>query len=531
MKSAFIVRSAFSAGSDFSQQMLLASWFMRSSLLAPRFRPGAQFVLTWGIPDSFGGMTGALLHRSRAFVRLAGRSVDILTLDDRLDYAEVEDTLRDAGEIIDGIRILNIWDWLRTHDVDRGSHTSLPHEHDPLGAGPDVREHERGGAVLLRERRDEGGDVVAIDRLRADGSLLVTDRRDPAAQKRTLVLYDRNGTAVRSWGSAWGIYRYWLDEVIGGKKSFLIVDSKTAARFALTYRRHNVVTMHVIHGSHRSADGSGLSASRRSVLENLADFDAVVLLTEGQRRDLIHDLGPQPHLAVIPNGFNPVAEAGEQGGRVRGRGVMLASLIARKRVSHAAKAVVSAAGEADVTLDVFGEGERRPLLEKTIRSLDAQERVRLRGYDPAARSAFATADFMLLTSKSEGLPLVLVEAMAAGCIPIAYDIPYGPADVIADGRNGFLAPAGDIDALAKRIVELQRMPERAVEAMRRRARATAARFGDEAVTRAWAREMEIAYERKHASSSGSVVERSRRAAGRVKRRVTRLTGGYGDSHA
>ncbi|MGO2933805.1 glycosyltransferase, partial [Microbacterium sp.] len=140
---------------------------------------------------------------------------------------------------------------------------------------------------------------------------------------------------------------------------------------------------------------------------------------------------------------------------------------------------------------------------------------------------FATADFMLLTSKAEGLPLVLVEGMAAGCIPIAYEIPYGPSEVIADGKNGFLIPAGDIDAVAQRIVDLQHMPEQAVEAMRRQARATAERFSDDAVTRAWAREMERAFERKHSGAGeGSVIQRSRRAAGRVKRRILRLSGGY-----
>lgn len=502
---------------------------MRPSILSPRFRPGAQYALTWGIPDSFGGMTGALLHRSRAFVQMAGRPVDVLTLDDRLDGEELEERLRAAGEIIDGIRIVNIWDWLRAHDHEAPDEVRPTHAHTPIAPGPDVRERSRDGVVLLREQQaDDGNGMLAVDRHRADGSLVVTDRRDPATGERSVILYDRLGVPVRSWGSVWGIYRHWLDAMIGGRESFLIVDSKTAARFARTYRRRNVVTMHVLHGSHRSADGSALSSSRRRVLENLDDFDSVVLLTEAQRDDLVRDLGPQDNLAVIPNGFNQVPEPRDSdGGRVRGSGIMLASLIARKRVSHAAKAVARACQTEDVTLDVFGEGERRPLLEKTIRSLGMEQRVILRGHDTGARAAFATADFMLLTSKAEGLPLALVEGMAAGCIPIAYDIPYGPSEVIADGKNGFLIPADDIDAVAQRIVDLQRMSAQAVEAMRRQARATAERFSDEAVTRAWAREMERAFERKHSRAvEGSVVQRSRRAAGRVKRRIIRLSGGY-----
>lgn len=501
---------------------------MRPSILSPHFRPGRQFALTWSIPDAFGGMTGALMHRSRAFVRLADRPVDILTLDDRLDGPDLEARLRDAGELVDGMSLCNIWDWLRENETGTGE---IAHAHEPLPPGQsEVREHRRSGAVLLRQQEAEGGQgIVATDRFRSDGTLLVTDRRDPESGKRSVVLYDPAGAPARSWGSVWGIYRHWLDHIIDGQESFLIVDSKTAARFARTYRRRNVVTMHVLHGSHRTADGSGLSRSRRDVLEHLSDFDSVIVLTESQREDLLSDLGPQQNVTVIPNGFDAPRPAPEQGApvRVRGSGLMLASLIARKRVSHAIKAVARAGASAQVTLDLYGEGERRPLLEKTIRSLEVGERVRLRGHDPGARSAFATADFMLLTSSAEGLPLALVEGMAAGCIPIAYDIPYGPSDVIADGRNGFLVAAGDIDALAARIIELQRMSPRDVEAMRTRAQTTAERFQDRAVTRSWAREMEKAFERKHAASDpGSALRRSRRAAGRLKRRIARLTGGY-----
>ncbi len=497
---------------------------MRSSIFVPRFPPGNQFVLTWSIPEPFGGMTGALMHRSRMFVRLADRPVDVLTLDDRLDLPELTERLRRVGELIDGIRVLNIWDWLREHDA-RAAET-VRHTHTPLHAGTNVHEHRRGAQIMVRAQHDADGDVVAVDRYRTDGSLLVTDRTDAETHKRTVVLYDRHSTPVRSWGSVWGIYRHWLDELTAGEQSFLVVDSKTAARFARTYRRSHVVTMHVLHGSHRTADGSDLSPSRRTVVENLSDFDAAVVLTQGQRDDVIQDLGPQPNLAVIPNGFDGTPSGGgERPARVRGKGLMLASLIARKRVSHGIRAVARARRSVQATLDVYGDGERRPLLEKTIRSEGVGDCVHLRGHDATARAAFASADFMLLTSKAEGLPLALVEAMAAGCIPIAYDIPYGPADVISDGTNGFLVPAGDIDALAERIVRLQRMAPRAVDAMRRRAMATAGRFDDRAVLRAWGREMERAFERKHSAGGPEPMTwRLRHVAGRAKRRVARLSG-------
>ena len=55
---------------------------------------------------------------------------------------------------------------------------------------------------------------------------------------------------------------------------------------------------------------------------------------------------------------------------------------------------------------------------------------------------------------------MLAEAMAAGTIPIAYDVPYGPADLIDHGRNGLLVPSGDQDALAAAVSRLASLPPR-----------------------------------------------------------------------
>lgn len=501
---------------------MLVSCPVLTSILPPRVPSGKHYALSWSIPGAFGGMTSALLHRSRAFVRLTGQPVEILTFDDRLDYPELVDRLRSSGDVVDGMRIINIWEWFREHDEQPARTGASAHGHERLDPADGDEQARRDGVVLVRQRRTEpGGEMLATDRFRPDGTLLMTDRRDPDTGGRSVVLYDRRGEPVRRWESVWALYRHWLDRVFGAQESFVIVDSKTVARFARTYHRANVVMMHVLHGSHRSADGSQLSATRLTVLEHLDDFDAVIVLTSRQREDLLHDLGPHDNIAVIPNGFDGAGPSRASSGRRRGRGVMLASLIVRKRVSHAIKALARASDDADLTLDVFGEGERRPLLEETIRSLGVQDRVRLRGHVDDARAAFVSADFMLLTSKTEGLPLALIEAMAAGCIPIAYDIPYGPSDVIQDGRNGFLIPPGDIGAMSRRIAELQRMPEQDVSAMRRRARESASRFDDRSVVRAWGREMRRARRRKRRASDPG-PRRIRRLAGRIKRRLHRL---------
>lgn len=473
-----------------------------------RLPPGSQFAVTWGIPDDFGGMTGAMLHRSRAFVRLAGTPVDILTFDARPDYPDVEHRLREAGELIDGMRLLNLWDWLRDTPLEIGPTPPVPndapasggravgiagtldlekHTFSPLQPDPAFVSTHRGAAELSRTQLAPDGVTAAqVDYYREDGTLLASDRREAGA--RSVVLCDAAGAPLRSFGSIWGLYRFWIDRLRGRGPSFLIVDSKTIARAMLTYRRKSAVTMHVVHSSHLA--GAELPAgtirqTRQEVFANLDGFDAVVVLTERQSRDIQSLLGPVPNLVVVPNGRDQSGAVAPLE-RPANTGIVLAGLTGRKRVDHAVRAIADATVPPGVTLDVFGDGERRASLETLRDDLGLASRVRFHGHVPGARARLADASFLLLTSTSEGFPLVLLEAMAAGCIPIAYDVPYGPADIIRDGRNGFLVPAGDEVALARAIAELQAMSPRLVTRMRREARSAASAFSDEAVTRTWA---------------------------------------------
>jgi len=107
----------------------------------------------------------------------------------------------------------------------------------------------------------------------------------------------------------------------------------------------------------------------------------------------------------------------------------------------------------DVKFIVGGEGELRADLEAQITRLNLENTVFLPGNIMNLPEMMQSADLFALPSKYEGLPLVLLEAMASGLPAVGSSI-KGTIDVIENGKNGLLTELDDIDGLADAITEL-----------------------------------------------------------------------------
>lgn len=108
------------------------------------------------------------------------------------------------------------------------------------------------------------------------------------------------------------------------------------------------------------------------------------------------------------------------------------------------------------TLQIFGEGTSRPDLEKLAASLGLTDAVSLPGVDGRAILQIARSSVFVLSSRSEGMPNALIEAMAAGVPCVSTQCDMGPKELIRDGVNGLLVPVDDIEALAEAILRILR---------------------------------------------------------------------------
>lgn len=115
----------------------------------------------------------------------------------------------------------------------------------------------------------------------------------------------------------------------------------------------------------------------------------------------------------------------------------------------------------DWSLRIVGEGPKRAELEAQIES-QGLKRVVLAGTMNDVLSEYAAASLYILSSRYEGLPLSLIEAMWSGLPCIAFDCPHGPAELLADER-GWLVPEGDIAALTRQLEYLLSHLEEAAE--------------------------------------------------------------------
>ncbi len=449
---------------------------------------GALHCLTWSIPRQFGGLTKSLLQRSCQLATASGREVVVITLAAQAGLDQERISLRERGLLVDGVSLLNLWEELGRADDDLW--TSAPF--DPSIATPEL---------------DGPGEGIG-EILRPDGSLLARQRWDTLGEDSKLTrlgdevvrteIWDTAGTFRGGWHGVWPLWRWWLDGALP-RPAHLIVDSANVADCLAAAPLPGVPTTYVVHNSHvtgaREAPYGRLERWRSYTMVRAQQFDAVVHLTHAQRDHMDLLFGHQDNAHVVPHAMEP-AIAAPAGRRARGRGIVMANLDARKRIPHAVRAVAAAAEAApSVELTIYGRGAESDAVAAEIEKHSAP--ARLEGYTSDPAGAFAASSYMLLTSTREGFGLVLVEAMAAGCLPISYDIEYGPADIVTDGVDGFLVPRGDEAALAARIVQVATSSRRRLRRMRKSARRRAAEFLPAAVLPGWSEVFAAAAERSH----------------------------------
>ena len=210
-------------------------------------------------------------------------------------------------------------------------------------------------------------------------------------------------------------------------------------------------------------------AANRMLLERR---DRIVAVGEAVRRALIRNEGlPGRRIEVIYNGIDLSVFDAPDGNRAEARRAMgvgiddlvilqVARLDPLKDHATAIRTVDRVArSRPDARLVLVGEGPEEGRIRCLVRDRGLEPHVRLLGLRTDVARLLPGADLFLLSSVTEGIPVTLIEAMAAG-LPVVGTRVGGMGEVVEEGRTGLLAPTGDDAGLAEAVLRLADDPER-----------------------------------------------------------------------
>ncbi len=216
--------------------------------------------------------------------------------------------------------------------------------------------------------------------------------------------------------------------------------------------------------------------------------DAVVVQTESVLRSIGGLYPSLKRVACVPNPLPQKIEQFLRIDKAKSRCVLLSlgRLATEKQIEHSVKAFGALANSHEGwDLHIYGDGPAHAGLASLIGELDLQGRVFLMGKTTEPWDVMAKADAFVMTSRHEGFPNALLEAMGIGLPCVVYDCPSGPHEITRGGLDALLVPLNDQAALTQ---ALQRVMDDA--ALRKdlggRARASVlARYELKVVLRQW----------------------------------------------
>ncbi|UOR11646.1 glycosyltransferase [Halobacillus amylolyticus] len=468
-----------------------------------------------------GGLTKAVLTRANFLINKYD-NVIFLTLAFQQNYHEIIEKLYENGSLDRRVKVLNFFDDLKNVSPQEESSNvessveedGLQYFKDPNNELPSYRYYQNGvyvkykrfdsdGRLLLvdymsegrhRLRREEYDELGHISRIRhmdlvknkpkldryvdSEKNCFLSVWIDSSNKKQGRTLY--LGKDPKEYGSLYDAYINWVSQKLKSIDNPIVMsDSRFTDGLVTSLKNKNIKRIAILHNNHfnKPFDGSeGIKSTWSPFLKNISKYDNVVFLTEEQKNDIGEFCGNSSKYTVIPHSAQKVETKTEKPKDYHPySAVTLARYNSQKRLDEAIRAFSYVVKEIpDAQYFIYGFGGEQSKLENLIGELKLQKNVHLKGFTTDPTATYQSAACSILTSDYEGFGLVMTESMAAGTPVVAYDVKYGPKDIIKDNIDGFLVPKGNKKKLADRIITLMKdqtlrnsMGEKAYEVVNR----------------------------------------------------------------
>lgn len=474
------------------------------------------------IPRNYAGRSASIVAKARIFAEQAGAESMLVTFRHSSELADIEHEMREKGTIGDGFRLVCLHDYYPDDTVYDGPEIECPLDEPGFVwvKDPDYRIYrffDAEGVYRFYKRYDYAGRLIVRDFFNPNRARTLREEFRPNGTLRRRIYMDlhfnlprqeihyradqtpaftiwwlidpetrlRSVERVTVFGVDGGITEVLdsldpinylcLDRLIGDRRAFIMVEDRMLDRGLMNYSNPRAKNIHVLHNAHIKEpydDPKAVRPSYRPLLEARDRVPATVFLTASQRGEAELKYGRAAAYRVLPHSVRPPEPvAGVE--RDPNLVVMMARLDYQKQVDHAIRAFSVVARQLpEARLEIYGRGNELAALRTLIADLGLGSHVELMGFTRQPALAYQRASLCIMTSRFEGAPLTVQEAMSYGCPMVSYDLRYGPADLITDGVDGFLVRYGDWKGMGERVAALltdRPLLERASDAARLRA--------------------------------------------------------------
>ncbi len=397
-----------------------------------------------------GGITRVLMNRGR-MLREVGIDARIALFHwDPMLKATVS-LLKRQGRLATDQPVLNVY----THYAAVADGTCS--EHGESLPGSDVESSPDGHAK--RETIDPYTNRKVLERFisPAGHCYLVKQFAADGEELARVELRDPRHSAPLAFKDMSDLYTHWLTELASSNTPCAIIaDAPKSAPIVLNVRGEHVYRILTIHNNHYKAPyryGAKLRGTYAGILRSFEAADALAVLTHQQRADIEREFGESQRIHVIPNSVTVFADGSEQ----MERDPLLVVSVARYHHQKGLSRIIAAFEKVvhrvpGARLELYGAGEAEAALRLRIAVRLLGHAVFLKGYAVDVAQVLRRASVAVCGSKFEGFGIGIAEALSQGTPVVSFDCAYGPAEIITDGEDGYLAE--DEATLAESVIEL-----------------------------------------------------------------------------
>lgn len=460
-----------------------------------------------------GGINSVMFSRTYLFNNNKYSS-DIVTLDDKTNYSEIEQQLKEDGRLSPNSKIINVYDFYRNKFTQGGINEVMKQHYEKnlqreeesyqYNIDGDVARYFQNGRYVKFKRWDESGRLLVVDyfseiRVRIvreeyhlDGYMIKKTTFHPSNNKATQVHYytkegfcyltrwfnHLNGKQSRvmlfspdkqkavAFENNIIFHSYFLDELCSLQKikPIVICDGPGTTNKVQAMTADKAARIYTLHTNHLDEPyklGSKIKKRVENVLSNPDQLAPIVVLTNRQKKDLEIQFPERDwNLQVISHAIEVPDEVTKKQENLI---VVVGRFSEEKRFNllvDAFKLVLDSVP--DAKLHMYGDGPTKVEIKKQIRKLKLTKSVSLKPYTLETDAKLGSALFTVNTSVYEGQGLVMLEAMAQKTPTIAFDINYIVHEV-HDNSAGKVVPNGDVEKLAEAMIDWLYNPEQVKE--------------------------------------------------------------------